>query len=217
MNSKKADTKKDPILKPLIVTPEALEVVLESRALEDKPSQMALKIAVIGTTVTDYKYALELTDISEAEKTDLLYQQGEHDELHVIVPADSADALNGASLDIAKGTTGGLVIKNPNKPNPLQGAKMDLDLTGDLAANVKTVLDEAINPALASHGGFAELVGVEDTKVFVTMGGGCQGCAASAMTLKDGIRTMLIDSLPEITEVIDATDHAAGENPFYTE
>ena len=48
------------------------------------------------------------------------------------------------------------------------------------------------------------------------MGGGCQGCAASAMTLRDGIKTMLMDSLPEITDVIDATDHSAGENPFYT-
>ncbi len=81
---------------------------------------------------------------------------------------------------------------------------------------VQTVLDEAINPALASHGGYATLVNIEESTVFVTMGGGCQGCAASAMTLRDGIRSMLMNAIPEISEVVDATDHTAGENPFYT-
>ena len=90
-------------------------------------------------------------------------------------------------------------------------------MSGPLPVKVQAVLDQAVNPALASHGGYATLVGVEEeTKVYVTMGGGCQGCAASAMTLRDGIRTMLMDALPEITDVIDATDHSAGENPFYT-
>ncbi len=73
-----------------------------------------------------------------------------------------------------------------------------------------------MNPALASHGGYASLAGVDGSKVFVTMGGGCQGCAASAMTLQEGIKTMLMDALPEISEVLDATDHSAGENPFYS-
>ena len=201
-------------IQPLTVTDEALQIVLDSRALEDNPSETALKIMVTGATMTDYKYALELIEIKEAEKDDLVYTQGENDELSICVPNDSIEPLKGASLDLAKGTKGGLVIKNPNKPDPMFG--VNLELTGDLAENVKTVLNTAVNPALESHGGYAELLGVEDTKVYVTMGGGCQGCAASAMTLKDGIRTMLIESLPEITEVIDATDHSAGENPFYT-
>ncbi|MFV0258552.1 MAG: NifU family protein, partial [Acidimicrobiales bacterium] len=106
------------------------------------------------------------------------------------------------------------VIRNPNTPDPLAG--LELDLEGELPQKVQAVLDQAINPALASHGGYAALVGIEGTRVFVTMGGGCQGCAASAMTLQDGIRRMLLDALPEITEVVDATDHTAGENPFYT-
>jgi Fe/S biogenesis protein NfuA len=48
------------------------------------------------------------------------------------------------------------------------------------------------------------------------MGGGCQGCAVSAMTLRDGIETAILANIPEITEVVDTTDHAAGENPFYS-
>ena len=65
--------------------------------------------------------------------------------------------------------------------------------------------------------GTVALVGVdEDDRVFVTMGGGCQGCAASAATLRDGIRRSIQEAIPEVTDVVDATDHEAGENPFYT-
>ena len=79
------------------------------------------------------------------------------------------------------------------------------------------MLDLSINPALAAHGGFASLVKVEaDTIVHVLMGGGCQGCSMSAMTLTEGIKTAIVEAIPEVTEVIDATDHSAGENPFYT-
>jgi Fe/S biogenesis protein NfuA len=123
--------------------------------------------------------------------------------------------MTGATLDVpAANTPGGLVIRNPNTPNPLDG--LDIELEGELPEQIQQVLDQAINPALASHGGYASLVGVDGTKAIVTMGGGCQGCAASAMTLRDGITKMLKDALPQLTEVIDATDHTAGENPFYT-
>ena len=69
----------------------------------------------------------------------------------------------------------------------------------------------------APHGGFARLVDVVDAKAVVTMGGGCQGCAVSALTLREGISKSILEHIPEITEVVDATDHDAGENPFYTE
>jgi Fe/S biogenesis protein NfuA len=200
---------------PLTVADTALATVLDVRAGEDDPAGTALRVAITGSNMTDFVYALDLIAVSEANDDDVVYQQGDHDELTVVVPADSVDRMTGATLDVpSNGAAGGLVIRNPNTPDPLAG--LDLDLSGELPDKVRAVLDQAINPALASHGGFAQLVGIEDTKVFVTMGGGCQGCAASAMTLRDGIKSMLMDSLPEITDVIDATDHAAGENPFYT-
>ncbi len=201
---------------PLTVSPEALQTVLEVRAAEDDPAGTALRVAITGSNMTEYVYALDLVGVAEATDTDLVYTQGEHDELTVIVPAESVTEMAGATLDVpSTGGAGGLVIRNPNTPDPLAG--LDLDMGGPLPVKVQSVLDQAINPALASHGGYATLVGVEeDTKVYVTMGGGCQGCAASAMTLRDGIRTMLMDALPEITDVVDATDHSAGENPFYT-
>jgi Fe/S biogenesis protein NfuA len=196
----------------LTVTEPALQIVLGVRDAEEDPPHTALRVAITGTNMTEFTYGLDLVPFDEIADSDVRYQQGD---LTVVVPADSAEKLRGATLDTPAGSTsGGLVIKNPNTPDPLAG--LDLELTGDLADKVRTVLDQAINPALDSHGGFAALVGVDGTRVFITMGGGCQGCAMSRMTLTEGIQKMLIDALPEITEVIDATDHTAGENPFYT-
>ena len=110
---------------------------------------------------------------------------------------------------------GGLVIRNPNRPNPLEG--VDLDLEGSVAEKVDQLLQVSINPSLASHGGYATLVGVDDdNKVYLTLGGGCQGCAMSRMTITEGIDRAIREAIPEVVEVIDATDHAAGENPFYS-
>lgn len=196
----------------LTVTEAALQIVLGVRDAEDDPARTALRVAVTGSNMTDYTYGLDLVPFDEIVESDVRYEQGE---LTVVIPADSAEQLRGATLDTPAGSSsGGLVIKNPNTPDPLAG--LDLDLSGDLPEQVRMVLDQAINPALASHGGFASLLGVDGTRVFITMGGGCQGCAMSRMTLTDGIQKMLKDALPEITEVVDATDHTAGENPFYT-
>lgn len=201
--------------KPLTVTAAALEVVLDVRAGEDDPANTALRVAITGSNMTDFTYALDLAPVSDQVDDDLVYTQGDKGELTVIVPQASAANMTGAVLDVATVGSGGLVIRNPNPPDPLAG--FDLELTGELPQKVQAVLDQAVNPALASHGGYAALVKIEGSEVHVTMGGGCQGCAASAMTLRDGIKKMLLSALPEITDVVDATDHAAGENPFYTE
>ncbi len=85
----------------------------------------------------------------------------------------------------------------------------------ELKAKVQTVFDEQINPAVAMHGGFISLVDVKDSKVFVEMGGGCQGCGAANMTLKAGIEAILLEEVPEITAVVDTTDHSHGDNPYF--
>lgn len=87
--------------------------------------------------------------------------------------------------------------------------------TGDIAPVVQRLFDDHINPALAGHGGFARLVKVEDRDVYLEMGGGCQGCAASRMTLRNGIETAIRQVAPQVREVIDVTDHTAGANPYY--
>lgn len=80
---------------------------------------------------------------------------------------------------------------------------------------IRKILDEMINPAVASHGGKIELVDVVNDKVYIKMSGGCQGCAASTMTLKQGVERTLREEIPDIEEIIDVTDHASGTNPYY--
>lgn len=80
---------------------------------------------------------------------------------------------------------------------------------------VEDLFEKQINPMISSHGGRVELAGVEGTRVYVRLGGGCQGCASANVTLRHGIEKAIRDVLPEVTEVVDATDHKAGANPFY--
>jgi Fe/S biogenesis protein NfuA len=192
------------------VTPEAIARILELREAEDDPSSLGLRVEITGTSGVEYAYDLTFDPIAEADEADAVYQQ---DALPVIVPAGSIEQLTGATLDVPAGGGPGLVLRNPNRPDPLSGKH--LELTGSVAEQVEQLLKEQINPALAAHGGFAELKGVEGDKVYVTMGGGCQGCAVSAMTLRDGIARSIKEAIPEVTEVIDTTDHDAGENPYY--
>lgn len=196
----------------LTVTDVAIDKILTLLEAEESDSPLALRVAVTGIRGPEYTYDLTFEAISAAEDTDSLYDQGE---LRVLIPADSIDPLAGATLDMPNGDSGGgLVLRNPNRPDPLAG--VDLDLTGDTAEKVQQLLDGHINPGLAAHGGFAELKGVDGEKVYVFMGGGCQGCAVSAMTLREGITASITSAIPEVTEVIDVTDHDAGENPYYS-
>jgi Fe/S biogenesis protein NfuA len=77
------------------------------------------------------------------------------------------------------------------------------------------VLDEQINPAIAAHGGRAELVAVEDGVAYLRLGGGCQGCGLATVTLSQGIEVAILDAVPEVTQVVDVTDHASGTNPYF--
>lgn len=198
----------------LIVTDPAREKILELRAQEEEPDSLGLRVEVTGVQGVEYTYDLTFDPIAEADPSvgDLVEKNGD---LPVIIPVDSLDALRGATLDMPS-TNGqqGLVLRNPNRPDPLSGAH--IELSGTVDEKVRQLLDGQINPSLAMHGGFASLDRVEDDKVYVTMGGGCQGCAVSAMTLREGIARSIKEAIPEVAEVIDTTDHEQGENPYYT-
>lgn len=195
----------------ITVTDGALEQILELRAKEEDGDALCLKIEVIGTQGVEYQYDLAFATLDEAEEGDSVAAAGD---LAVIVPADSVAKLLGATLDLpANREQAGLVLRNPNRPNPLAGE--DVELSGTPEEKVRQLLEQSINPALASHGGYAVLERVEDTTAFITMGGGCQGCAVSAVTLREGIEAAIKEAIPEITEIVDTTDHLAGENPYY--
>lgn len=85
-----------------------------------------------------------------------------------------------------------------------------------LREQVLRLLNEQINPGVASHGGYVELINVENNNVYLKLGGGCQGCGAADITLKMGIERMIRDEIPQVYQVLDVTDHASGQNPYYT-
>ena len=198
----------------LIVADAARTAVLAIRDREDDGETLGLRVEVTGTAGIDYAYDLTLDPVADAAADDHLHVSGG---LTVIVPAASVDRLRGSTLDVPSlPGQGGLVIRNPNRPNPL-GDMDRLELTGGIAEKVQQLLDMSINPALASHGGYASLVEVhDDDSVVVTMGGGCQGCAMSQATLSDGIKRAIMEAIPEVNDVIDVTDHEAGENPYFS-
>lgn len=85
----------------------------------------------------------------------------------------------------------------------------------DDAEKMRELFTQRINPELASHGGFVELVRILNRDVYLRMGGGCQGCASSLVTLKQGIEKEIRKVFPDVREIIDDTDHASGANPYY--
>ncbi|MDG1845595.1 MAG: NifU family protein [Acidimicrobiales bacterium] len=195
----------------LMVTDAAMEKVFEARSGEEDSEGLGLRVQIIGTNGPEFSYDLSFEVVNEAPESDHVYQIGD---LTVLVPNESYENLNGATLDLPSNPMqGGLVIRNPNRPNLLDGE--DLELNGTISEKLQQLLDRHINPSLAAHGGFAELTKMEGTAAHILMGGGCQGCAMSAATLRQGIEVMIAEAIPEITEIIDVTDHDAGENPFF--
>jgi Fe-S cluster biogenesis protein NfuA len=86
----------------------------------------------------------------------------------------------------------------------------------DMYDRIVTLIDQQINPAVAQHGGSVSLVDVKDAVVYLQLGGGCQGCGMATATLRQGIEQMIRRSIPEVANIVDVTDHASGENPYYT-
>ena len=91
----------------------------------------------------------------------------------------------------------------------------ELPSEGDLKWAITELLNREINPAVAQHGGFVELIDVKKNNVFIRLGGGCQGCGAADVTLKQGIEKAIRNLVPRVGEILDTTDHASGRNPYY--
>ncbi len=85
----------------------------------------------------------------------------------------------------------------------------------ELFGRVQDVINTLINPGVAGHGGFVRLLGVEKDTAYVQLGGGCHGCGMATFTLKQGVEKTILQHVPEIKHVEDATDHSSGVNPYY--
>jgi Fe/S biogenesis protein NfuA len=202
----------------LNITEVARQKVLRVRANENEPENLALWLEIAGVANGKYKYDMYFQPMDYAGPTDVVQR---HDDISVVIPAFSVDKVRGATLDVAGDPVeGGLVLDNPNSPSPAVGvagsaSRPQADLSGDVAQQVLQVLDGQINPSIAAHGGHAELVAVEEGTAYLRLSGGCQGCGMASVTLTQGIEVVIKEQIPEITRVVDVTDHASGENPYF--
>ena len=197
----------------LRITDEARQKVLGFRAQAPTPERQAMWVEITGVAGGEYAYNMALRPAEDAGPGDVVERHGD---LTVVVPEWSADKLRGATVEWSGDLfAGGLRITGMASPSPAVGGGAPADLSGDVAQRVVQLMEQQINPGIAAHGGYAELVAVEDDVAYLRLSGGCQGCGLAAMTLTEGIKAAIEDAIPEIDRVEDVTDHAAGENPFF--
>ena len=198
----------------VIVTDTALEKIIGLRAGEQDAEKLALRIEVTGVQGVDYTYDLAFELLDEADTDDLPFHAG--DGLTVLVPERDLSKLDGATLDLpSNGNQPGLVLRNPNRPD--LGPNSQLDMSGSVEDQINEVLLKRINPSIAAHGGYAELVRVEGSTALVKLGGGCQGCGMANATVTAGIEKTLRELVSDIEHVLDITDHESGDNPYFAQ
>jgi Fe/S biogenesis protein NfuA len=184
-------------------TERARQMVLRFAQATDDPK---VRIVMHGSPFApQYEFALVDDEPSGGD------QVVPFDGFQVLLDEASAARMEGATVDWIEGDQGtGFNVTNPNARKLGEAAPQ-----GELADRVRQILDTQINPTVASHGGNIALVDVDGADVYLELGGGCQGCGMARVTLKQGVERMLREAIPEVGQVIDATDHAAGTNPYY--
>lgn len=185
----------------LTLTPEAREKIDGVRISNDFPDAV-LRVRVLAKEGRTFRYEIALEDPNERHADDLAIDASG---LTVVVDPTSAADLAGATIELDPGVTGGgLRIDNPNE-----------GWQDPVARAVQDVIDRQINPGVGSHGGMVTLVDVKDGTAFMRFGGGCQGCSAVDVTLKQGVETAIRSAVPSIQAIVDVTDHEAGASPYY--
>lgn len=188
--------------RPVTLTDEAIAKVLEFAANHPEAQGKRLRIYIQGGSKAAYEYGFTF---DEPNPGDEILDQGE---LDLVVDRYSLQYMRGSTVDFVEDVRGsGFVVDNPNKPPLLQDP---------VAERIHEVIEQRVNPGVASHGGHVSLIDYDDGRVYLELGGGCQGCGMADVTLRQGIETMLRQEIPEIREIVDTTDHAAGTNPYYS-
>ena len=194
------------------VTDAAKEQILA--ALAQKPETSLLRVVATTNGTSQFAYNMSLIGEKEKGSEDVL---ADVVGLQIVMDPKSAEYLKGATIEFEDGIVrNGFTFDNPNQPEiPKIGDGPRPDLTGVVAERVQQLLDTELNPAVASHGGMIQFMGVRDNKAYLSFGGGCHGCGQVDVTLKQGVEARIREVVPEIEEVVDTTDHATGENPYY--
>jgi Fe/S biogenesis protein NfuA len=198
----------------LDMTNAAYEKVMRFMRQVPEPERQAMWLEVTGTSGNQWTCGLSLKPLDAAAPHDAIIR---HRDLAIVIPECDFDKVRGATIDWLEDPfgTSGLRVENPNTPSPTIRVPAPGDLSGDVAQRVVQVLAQQVNPSIAAHGGRAVLVAVEQGTAYLRLSGGCQGCAMATVTLSQGIETTIIQAVPEITSVVDVTDHQSGTNPYF--
>jgi Fe/S biogenesis protein NfuA len=172
-----------------------------------------LRIHVSGSPMApEYELSLVSTDERRSDEREV-----DVDGIRVLLAEDQQDRLRGATIDFVESVNeSGFQVQAPTSSSGPESTRPAKAPEGPIADRVREVLVAQVNPAIASHGGAIELVDVQDTEIYLEMTGGCQGCAMSRLTLRQGVERMLREAIPELTAVHDVTDHASGDNPYFS-
>jgi len=167
-------------------------------------------IRIVVKTIGDYGFSM--VELNALQSSDTVVDV---EDLKVVIDSISAGQLEGATVDFVDSDAGsGFKVERKTIEQTLPEG-VELDMEDPIAQQVHRVIEDDINPGIASHGGVAKLRGLNKNVVYLEMGGGCQGCAQSAATLRQGIETRIKEVVPEIVDVVDVTDHTTGANPYY--
>jgi Fe/S biogenesis protein NfuA len=191
------------------VAQDALEMIGQLKDAEPGDEEFALSIEVTGFRGPQFSYELAFVPLEDKKDG---WVEERHGDLAIIFPEADIEKLEGSTLEL---TDQGLAMNNPNSPETPAMSAPKGDLSGPLVDRVNQVISEQVNPAIASHGGGAELVSVDGTIAYLRLFGGCQGCGLAQVTLKQGIEKIILESIEELTQVVDVTDHASGDDPYY--
>jgi Fe/S biogenesis protein NfuA len=185
----------------ITITDTAQEKIQEILAKEEEAG-LALRMQIMGRGPGGFRYSLHFVPKDQQAPGDEIV---EFDGFSVLIDADSAENMKGSTVDFKQDTfRSGFMIENPNP--------VWKDPT---AQSIQELLDTKINPSVGAHGGFVSLLNYEDGTAYIAFGGGCQGCGMVDVTLKQGVEVMIKEGIPEVTAVVDTTDHTTGENPYY--
>lgn len=185
--------------------------LIETRGKPDLVVRVAIRGRLPGGGFqTEFKFMGR----DEADEGDLVQHAGSFD---FLFQPEVAEKIKGSKVDFDESRySAGFNIEYPdNGPYP-PGVTPRTDWEDPTAIQVQKVIDEYINPGVAGHGGWVLLHDVKEQQAFVEMGGGCQGCGLSAVTLRAGIEEAIMHAVPEIKAVVDVTEHELGENPYYS-
>jgi len=188
---------------------ERIEGFVNTGVVQDPALRIALESG--SQSPLNREYQISLVEREDRQKTEIAINV---DGIRVFLNLDTSNLLSGALVEWVD-ESGGFRVSDPRARAAPERPRSELALSGPLADRVQRVIDEVINPGIAAHGGFVELVDVSEETLYLRMGGGCQGCAASAATLRQGIERMVREEVPEIQQIVDVTDHTAGANPYY--